>query len=195
MVDEDFVMGYVCGFNDVKIVEKTITANGTYHAADDGADGFDPVTVNVDGMSQKDIDDLMDWIIDQIMPQLPDGTPEPVLPEIVVGDLRPTVDGYGKPFLLSTADDGKTSQVMYGVDETNSSSGRPARHYYVDTFVNGVLSSHNSVLIVPDEGLGNSSHINSDGTVTVVTTYSSGESKTEIWGPFITGSGNTVWSV
>ena len=193
MVDEDFVMGYVCGFNDVKIIEKTITANGTYHAADDGADGFDPVIVNVDGMSQKDIDDLMDWLIDQIMPQLPDGTPEPVLPEIVVGDLRPTVDGYDKPFLLSKSDDGQTSQVMYGVNETHSSS-LPAKHYYVDTFVNGVLSRHDSVLIVIDEGGSNSSHMNSDGTVTVVTTYASGESKTEIWGPYVTGNA-TVWSV
>ena len=194
MVDEDFVMGYVCGFNDVKIVEKTITANGTYRAADDGADGFDPVIVNVDGMSQKDIDDLMDWLLDQIMPQLPDGTPEPVLPEIVVGDLRPTVDGYDKPFLLSEVDDGKTSQVMYGVNETDS-TGRPIRHYYVDIFLNGVLYRHNSALIVSDEGAGNSSHINSDGTITVVKTYASGESRTEIWGPFITGSGNTVWSI
>ena len=194
MVDEDFVMGYVCGFNDVKIIEKTITQSGTYHAADDGADGFDPVIVNVDGMSQEDIDGLMDWLLDQIMPQLPDGTPEPVLPEIVVGDLRPTVDGYDKPFLLSEADDGKTSQVMYGVSETYSSSDLPARHYYVDTFVNGVLSRHDSALIVVDEGRSNSSHINSDGTVTVVTTFSSGESKTKIWGPYVTGNA-TVWSV
>lgn len=190
MVDEDFVMGYVCGQNDVKIVEKTIIANGTYHAADDGADGFDPVIVNVDGMSQKDIDDLLNWLIDQIMPQLPDGTPEPVLPEIIVGDLRPTVDGYDKPYLLCEADDGKTSQVMYGVGEMYN--GSPATVYYVDTFVNGVLSRHDSVLIVTENG--HSSHINSDGTVTVVTTYSSGESTTEIWGPYVTGN-TTVWSV
>ena len=194
MVDEDFVLGYVCGFNDVKIVEKTITSSGTYHAADDGADGFDPVIVNIDGISQKDLDDIMAWLIEQIIPQLPDGTPEPVPPEIVVGDLRPTVDGYDKPFLLCEADDGKTSYVMYGVSETDS-SGRPAKHYYVDTFVNGVLSRHDSVLIIPNEGVTNSSHINSDGTVTVVITPVGGGSVTRTYGPYITGSGNTVWSI
>ena len=190
MVDEDFVMGYVCGFNDVKIVEKTITANGTYHAADDGADGFDPVIVSVDGMSQKDIDDLMKWLIDQIMPQLPDGTPEPVLPEIVAGDLRPTVDGYGKPFLLSKSDDGKTSQVMYGVGEMYN--GYPATVYYVDTFDNGVLREHKKALTVPENG--NSSHINSDGTITVISTTSTGQQVTRIYGPYVTGNA-TVWSV
>ena len=194
MNDEDFVMGYVCGQNDVKIVEKTITENGTYHAADDNADGFDPVHINVPGLTKEELDKLIEWIIQQIMPQLPDGTPEPVLPEIVVGDLRPTVDGYDKPFLLSESDDGKTSQVMYGVSEIDS-SGSPTKHYYVDTFVNGVLSRHNSVLIIPNEGVTNSSHINSDGTVTVVRTPVGGESTTKTYGPYITGSGNTVWSI
>ena len=190
MVDEDFVMGYVCGFNDVKIIEKTITQSGTYHAADDGADGFDPVIVNVDGMSQKDINDLMDWLLDQIMPQLPDGTPEPVLPEIVVGDLRPTVDGYGKPFLLSEADDGKTSQVMYGVGEMYN--GYPATVYYVDTFDNGVLREHKKVLTVYGDNY--SAHINSDGTITATTISATGTQSTNIYGPFVTGNA-TVWSI
>ena len=144
-------------------------------------------------MPQKRTNDLFTWPLHQIMPQLPDGPPVPVLPEIVVGDLRPTIDGYGKPFLLSTADDGKTSQVMYGVDETHS-SGLPAKHYYVDTFVNGVLSRHDSVLIVPDEGGSNSSHMNSDGAITVISTTSTGQQDTRIWGPYVTGNA-TVWSV
>ena len=190
MVDEDFVMGYVCGFNDVKIIEKTITQSGTYHAADDGADGFDPVIVNVDGMSQKDINDLMDWMLDQIMPQLPDGTPEPVLPEIVVGDLRPTVDGYGKPFLLSEADDGKTSQVMYGVGGTYN--GFPSTEYYVDTFNSGVLREHKKVLTVYGDNY--SAHINSDGTITATTISATGTQSTNIYGPFVTGNA-TVWSI
>lgn len=190
MVDEDFVLGYVCGFNDVKIIEKTITQSGTYHAADDGADGFDPVIVNVDGMSQKDIDDLMKWLIDQIMPQLPDGTPEPVLPDVIVSELRPTVDGYEKPFLLSEVDDGKTSQVMYGVGGTYN--GFPSTEYYVDTFNSGVLREHKKVLTVYGDNY--SSHINSDGTITATTISSVGTQVTRIYGPYVTGNA-TVWSV
>lgn len=195
MVDEDFVMGYVCGFNDVKIVEKTITANGTFHAADDGADGFDPVIVNVDGMSQKDIDDLLNWLIDQIMPQLPDGTPEPVLPEIIVGDLRPTVDGYGKPYLTAVSPDGRTTQIMYGVVEQTEYG--PTKIYYVDTFVDGVLATHESVLRIPNYGQipGNTDQLNSDGTVIVTGRSENGTTQTSVWGPYITGSGNTVWSI
>ena len=196
MVDEDFVMGYVVGQNNVNIIEKTITQSGTYHAADDGADGFDPVIVNVNGLSQKDLDDLIDWVIDQIMPQLPDGTPVPEIPEIDVGDIRPTLDGYDKPFLMSVSADGKTSQVMYGIGGTYETTGQPYKMYYVDTFVNGVLSTHLRVLEVPDEGVSNASHINSDGSITVVTTFSNGTSKTNVWGPYIGGSGSTtVWSI
>lgn len=32
-----------------KLIEKTITENGTYSASDDGADGFSQITVNVEG--------------------------------------------------------------------------------------------------------------------------------------------------
>ena len=195
MNDEDFVMGYAVGFNDVKIVEKTITKNGTYRAADDGADGFDPVIVNVDGMSQEDINDLMDWLIDQIMPQLPDGTPEPVLPEIVVGDLRPTVEGYDKPYLTAVSPDGRTTQIMYGIVEQTEHG--PNKVYYVDTFEDGVLARHGKALTVQGYGQipGNTAQLNSDGTVTVTARWEDGTSKTKVWGPFITDSGNTVWSI
>ena len=49
MVDEDIVIGYILGYNDgtasgsSTIISKSITKNGTYHAADDNADGFDPL--------------------------------------------------------------------------------------------------------------------------------------------------------
>ena len=195
MVDEDFVMGYVVGQNDVKIVEKTITASGTYHAADDGADGFDPVIVNIDGMSQKGIDDLINWIIDQIMPQLPDETPVPVLPEITVGELRPSIEGYDRPFLLCMSADGRSAEVMYGVMGPDIAE-LPTKHYYVDTFSDGVLSRHLRVLYVRGEGDGIHSQILADGSVSTTVTFDDGTQKTTISGPYITDSGNTtVWCV
>lgn len=51
--DEGYKDGYDEGYADgeaavkAKIQSKTITKNGTYYAADDGLDGFDPVNVNV----------------------------------------------------------------------------------------------------------------------------------------------------
>ena len=51
--DEGYKDGYDEGYVDgeaavkAKIQSKTITKNGTYYAADDGLDGFDPVNVNV----------------------------------------------------------------------------------------------------------------------------------------------------
>ena len=48
-VDDRYDEGYADGESSVraKIQSKSITANGTYYAADDGLDGFDPVNVNV----------------------------------------------------------------------------------------------------------------------------------------------------
>ena len=52
-VADRYQEGYSQGYSDgeaavkAKIQSKTITANGTYSAADDGLDGFDPVIVNV----------------------------------------------------------------------------------------------------------------------------------------------------
>lgn len=54
-VPDRYQEGYSQGYSDgeaavkAKIQSKTITANGTYSAADDGLDGFDPVIVNVGG--------------------------------------------------------------------------------------------------------------------------------------------------
>ena len=51
--DDGYKDGYDEGYADgeaavkAKIQSKTITKNGTYYAADDGLDGFDPVNVNV----------------------------------------------------------------------------------------------------------------------------------------------------
>lgn len=51
--DDGYKDGYGEGYTDgeaavkAKIQSKTITKNGTYYAADDGLDGFDPVNVNV----------------------------------------------------------------------------------------------------------------------------------------------------
>lgn len=47
--EDGYDEGYVDGEAAVKakIQSKTITKNGTYYAADDGLDGFDPVNVNV----------------------------------------------------------------------------------------------------------------------------------------------------
>lgn len=43
-----FIAGYLLGLSEGgTIVEKSITANGTYYAKDDNADGFDPINVKV----------------------------------------------------------------------------------------------------------------------------------------------------
>lgn len=65
--DEGYQKGYTDGEKDGeaavkdKIQSKTITENGTYSAADDGLDGFDPVIVNV---SDPRIDDITKYIED-----------------------------------------------------------------------------------------------------------------------------------
>lgn len=202
MVDEDFVMGYVVGYNDGTctgsgvIIEKTITKNGTYYAADDNADGFDPVHINVPKMTKEELDKLIEWIIEQIMPQLPDDTPEPDIPEIDVGDLRPTIDGYDYPFLTAVSPDGRTTQVMYGIVEQTEYG--PNKFYYVDTFVDGVLVSHECVLEIPGYGQipGYTAQLNSDGTVTATARWEDGTSQTSVLGPYIGwADGKTVWSI
>lgn len=54
VINEDFLMGYGAGKSaggggGSTIITKTITANGTYSAEDDDADGYSEVTVNVSG--------------------------------------------------------------------------------------------------------------------------------------------------
>lgn len=43
------------------LISKTITENGTYSAKDDGADGYDEVTVNVSGDGTIIVDDLIEY--------------------------------------------------------------------------------------------------------------------------------------
>lgn len=43
------------------LISKTITENGTYSAEDDGADGYDEVTVNVSGGGTIIVDDLIEY--------------------------------------------------------------------------------------------------------------------------------------
>lgn len=198
--DEDFVMGYICGYNEGGgvgvIVEKTITKNGTYHGADDNADGFDPVTVNVPKMTEEELDELIEWIIEQIMPQLPDGTPEPEIPEIYVGDLRPSIDGYDWPYLTAVSPDGRTTEIMYGIVEQTEYG--TSKFYYVDTFVDGVLVRHEAKLQVPSYGQipGNTAQMNSDGTVTVTARSEDGTIQTNVRGPYIGWvGGNMSWSI
>ena len=201
MNDEDFVLGYVCGYNEGGgvgvIAEKTISKNGTYHAADDNADGFDPVIVNVPKLTKEELDQLIEWVIDQIMPQLPDGTPEPEIPEIDVGDLRPSIDdGYDWPYLTAVSPDGRTSQIMYGIVEQTEYG--TSKFYYVDTFVDGVLVRHESKHQVPNYGQipGNTAQMNSDGTVTVTARWEDGTTQTTVWGPYIGWvGGNMSWNI
>ena len=46
----DYILAKKVGGGGSKIVPKTITANGTYNASSDNADGYSPVTVNVGGV-------------------------------------------------------------------------------------------------------------------------------------------------
>ena len=200
MNDEDFVMGYVCGYNEGGgagvIAEKTISKNGTYHAADDNADGFDPVIVNVPKMTQEELNQFIEWIIDQIMPQLPDGTPEPVPPEVIAGETRPTLEGTDVPYLTAVSPDGRTSQIMYGIAEQTEYG--TSKFYYVDTFVDGVLARHEYKLEVTNYGQipGNTAQMNSDGTVTVTARLADGTTQTTVWGPYIGWvGGNMSWSI
>lgn len=202
MVDEDFVMGYVVGYNDGTgtgsgvIVEKTITKNGTYHAADDNADGFDPINVNVPKMTKEELDKLIEWIIEQIMPQLPDDTPKPDIPEIDVGDLRPSIDGYDWPYLTAVSPDGRTTQIMYGI--VKQTEYGPSKFYYVDTFVDGLLVSHEGKLEVSNYGQipGATAQMNSDSTVTVTSRWEDGTTQSSVWGPYIGwADGKMYWSI
>ena len=212
MVDEDIVIGYILGYNgkpDKTIIGKSITKNGTYHAADDNADGFDPVTVNVRGLSQKDIDDLIKWVIDQLKPQLPDDTPELVPPEITVNDsdLKPSLDGCDRPYLTAVSQDGKYTYVMYGMPEGKRWPNEIglSKQYYVDTFFNGRLVSHKgvcSVVNIPASAtdpnpentyLSIAWELRQDGTIKITHSLR-GTLEYEIKGPYISGDA-VVWNV
>ena len=203
MADEDIVIGYILGYNDgtaagsSTIISKSITKNGTYHAADDNADGFDPVTVNVRGLSQKDVDDLIEWVIDQIKPQLPDDT-EITPPTIDAdSDYAPSMDGADYPYLTAVSADGQYHQVMYGVYSPPGNAYKDNMVYYVDTYRDGQLVTHKIVLRVPDYGKmpGSMSSIQSDGSIKVTGYTSSGSTTTSTWGPYINAGYTTVWAI
>ena len=201
MVDEDIVIGYILGYNDgtvsgsSTIISKSITKNGTYHAADDNADGFDPVIVNVKGISQKDIDDLIQWVIDQITPQLPDDAPEITPPDIDAdNDYAPTIDGADRPYLVSVSADGRMHEVMYGV-VVDTKYG-PSKMYYVDLYADGKLIRHDGKLEVTEYGTipGKTAKLLSNGAVEVTSRWADGTSKTQTWGPYLTYRNATVWA-
>jgi hypothetical protein len=193
-------VGYLLGHkadSGGTIISKTITKNGTYHAADDNADGFDPVTVNVRGLSQKDADDLIQWVIDQIKPQLPDGT-EITPPTIDVdSEFKPSMDGADWPYLTAISSDGEITQVMYGVFSPPGAPYKDNMVYYVDTYRDGQLVLHKIALRVPDYGKtpGNMSSIQSDGYIKVVSTSSNGTVTENLWGPNINAGYTTVWTI
>ena len=200
MVDEDIVIGYVLGYNDdtaagsSTIISKSITKNGTYHAADDNADGYDPVIVKVK-LSQKEIDDLIEWVIDQIKPQLPDGT-EISPPDVDAdNDYAPSVDGADRPYLVSVSADGRMHEVMYGVavDTKYGSS----KMYYVDLYADGKLIRHDNKLEVTEYGTipGKTAKLLSNGAVEVTSRWADGSTKTQTWGPWLSYSNATVWAI
>ena len=204
MVDEDFVMGYVTGYNDAPksggggtIISKTITKNGTYHAVDDNADGYDPVIVKVK-MSQKEIDDLIEWVIDQIEPQLPDGTE--ITPPAIDADneFEPQLpDGADRPYLVGASSDGKYHQVMYSIVGTElvGTELQTKKTAYVDLYVNGTLVRHEQKMSVYDYPL-NSLTVQSDGTVRVIVRKADGTVVNDkIYGAYINPAYATVWAI
>ena len=198
MVDEDIVIGYVLGYNDGAgagggtIISKTIVKNGTYHAADDNADGYDPVIVKVK-MSQQEIDDLIEWVIDQIEPQLPDGTE--INPPAVDADneFEPSVDGADYPYLVGVSADGKYSQVMYSI--VGKDNLGTYKTVYVDFYVNGMLARHDAKQTIYDYPL-NSMTIQSDGTVRVIIRKADGTVVNDTtYGSYINSTYTTVWAI
>lgn len=198
MIDEDIVIGYILGYNNAAgagggtIISKTIVKNGTYHAADDNADGYDPVIVKVK-MSQQEIDDLIEWVIDQIEPQLPDGTE--INPPTVDADseFEPSVDGADYPYLVGASSDGKYHQVMYSI--VGKDNLGTYKTVYVDFYVNGMLARHDVKQTIYDYPL-NSMTILPDGRVRVIIRKADGTVVNDkIYGSFINSTYATVWAI
>ena len=198
MVDEDIVIGYVLGYNDGAgagggvLIEKSVTENGRYIAKDDNADGYNIFNVNVN--LKKAFEDGYRFGYDKGYDDGKNGEPsDDTPPEVSVSDIRPLEDGYDYPFLTTVSPDGKYTQVMYGVRTIDVDL---AMYYYVDTYFNGKLSRHDRVLICPGLGNpGNTPTLNADGSVTILTRWEDGTSKTEVWGPYLNYTDNTIWSV
>lgn len=202
MVDEDVVIGYVLGRNAVKIAAKVITQNGVYHAADDGLNGFGPVTVDVaGGLTDDELKKLINIIADLLNKQLADewtgeGDP-PILtpPDIIIGDLHPIEDGAEPLYITSAAAGSRYSYCVYGVVGTYN--GRPAITFYTDTYYDGNLIWHTKSLTIPDYGTipGSTATLNLDGTVTVVATFSDGTTRTTVYGPYTPSGYNNTWCI
>lgn len=121
--DEGYQDGYTQGYSDgytdgeeavkAKIQSKTITANGTYSAATDGLDGFDPVIVNVPDRYEEgyiDGQENGEYIF-------PDGTEYPDIIEIVGGDtVTDHTTGYG--FKVVVEDSGDRRNLSMCVVDT-----------------------------------------------------------------------------
>ena len=110
--DEGHTDGYVKGYLDggaavkAKIQSKTITANGTYSAAADGLDGFDPVIVNVpDRYNEGYIDGYADGTANGEY-IFPDDTEYANIIELVGGDtVTDHTTGYGFKVVVEDTDD------------------------------------------------------------------------------------------
>ena len=108
LVPDRYQEGYSQGYSDgeaavkAKIQSKTITANGTYSAATDGLDGFDPVIVNVPDRYEEgyiDGQENGEYIF-------PDGTEYPNIIEIVGGDVvTDHTTGYGFKVVVEDSGD------------------------------------------------------------------------------------------
>ena len=117
--DEGHQQGYDEGYADgeaavkAKIQSKTITANGTYSAATDGLDGFDPVIVNVPDRYEEgyiDGQENGEYIF-------PDGTEYPDIIKISGGDtVTDHTTGYG--FKVVVEDSGDRRNMSMCVVDT-----------------------------------------------------------------------------
>ena len=109
---DGYTQGYSDGYTDgeeavkAKIQSKTITANGTYSAAADGLDGFNPVIVNVpDRYNEGYIDGYADGTANGEY-IFPDGTEYANIVEIVGGDtVTDHTTGYGFKVVVEDSGD------------------------------------------------------------------------------------------
>ena len=126
--DEGYKDGYDAGYKDgydegytdgeaavkAKIQSKTITKNGTYYAADDGLDGFDPVNVNV---PDKYDDGYLDGYLDGFESAMAYTSGEPDLSKafyiyIGVQTLKSTGEQYVQLNIFDSSDTSKVHRKM-----------------------------------------------------------------------------------
>ena len=131
--DEGHKDGYDEGYVDgeaavkAKIQSKTITKNGTYYAADDGLDGFDPVNVNVpDNYDEGYKDGYDDGYLDGFESAMTYTSGEPDLSKkfyiyIGVQTLEPFGEQYVQLNIFNSSDTSIVSKQMawgYGSDKS-----------------------------------------------------------------------------